>query len=399
VTLIRRSTGPTAALLLATVVWLPAVSLPFRPAEDDLRGGARARALAARQLALWEGADAGRRGALEQMRVTNPEWDFMGRTFVVMALGNLALGEPDERRRHLAVMDAVIDDTLRLEAERGMHHFLLPYARRAPFEQRPARSLFVEGEIAMMLAVRQLVEERPELRAPLRERTERLASRMEGGPVLSGESYPDECWTFCNTMALGALRVADASLGTDRSDLARRWVEMARARLVDERTGLLVSSYTWRGEHLDGPEGSSIFFAAHALELVDAGFARDQYDRARRELGQELLGFGWAREWPRGGRQVFADVDSGPIVPVVGASDGASGMAILGAASFDDGPWLRSLVTTLDFAAFPVEEDGGLAYAASNQVGDAVLLLALVQGPLWERARARLSGHTTGAGS
>jgi hypothetical protein len=37
-------------------------------------------------------------------------------------------------------------------------------------------------------------------------------------------------------------------------------------------------------------------------------------------------------------------------------------------------------VTTLQFAAFPSEHDGQLRYSASNQVGDAVLLYALVQG-------------------
>jgi len=43
--------------------------------------------------------------------------------------------------------------------------------------------------------------------------------------------------------------------------------------------------------------------------------------------------------------------------------------------------------TTLDFAAFPIEARGELRYAASNQVGDAVLLYAAVMGPVWDQVQ------------
>ena len=79
-----------------------------------------------------------------------------------------------------------------------------------------------------------------------------------------------------------------------------------------------------------------------------------------------------------------------PIVPWLEASPGASGMALLGAASFRDLDYLRPLLASLDLAAFPVEEDDELRYCASNSVGDAVLLYALVQGPLWARVKERL---------
>ncbi|XXY48024.1 hypothetical protein WME91_49300 [Sorangium sp. So ce269] len=70
------------------------------------------------------------------------------------------------------------------------------------------------------------------------------------------------------------------------------------------------------------------------------------------------------------------------------ASAGSSGLALLGAAAFGDAPYLGALLTSLDFAAFPVREGDRLRYAASNQVGDAALLYALSFGPLWERIAA-----------
>src|SRR5258706_16485911 len=110
------------------------------------------------------------------------------------------------------------------------------------------------------------------------------------------------------------MRVSDVVEKTDHSALLRDWVRVARGKLVDAKTGLLVSSYTVDGTPLDGPEGSSIWMAIHALDIIDEPFAREQYARATRELEHGALGFAWAGEWPaswRGPR----DIDSGPVIP------------------------------------------------------------------------------------
>lgn len=382
-----RTIRACASLALAALLWIPAVHVLFSGDADEA-GRARTRdSLMDAQLALHDDP-AAREAALARMREANAEWDFMGRTFLVLSLTNHALEHPEDRDRVLAQVDATLEETLRLERERGQTHFLMDYVHARPFVDPSGRSVFVDGEIALMIAARQRVQRSARWEAPLSDRVERVAAQMERGPVLSAESYPDECWTFCNTIALAALRVNDAVTGEDHAALLRRWVATARERLVDEDTGLLVSSYTRDGAHLDGPEGSSIFMAAHMLQIIDPDFARDQYRLARQHLGVSFAGFGWAREWPTSWEGP-ADVDSGPIVPVVGASAGASGMALLGAASFGDEAWSARLHTSLAFAAFPTrDDDGRLRYAASNQVGDAVLLYSLAQGPLWERIGA-----------
>ena len=148
----------------------------------------------------------------------------------------------------------------------------------------------------------------------------------------------------------------------------------AKAHLVEPRTGLLVSSYAVDGATLDGPEGSSIWMSATNLFELDEAFARDQWQRARKELGVTFLGFGWAREWPAG---VVArpDVDSGPIIPVLAASAGSSGLAFLGASAFGDTAFLDALFSSIELAGFRERATG--RYRASNEVGDAVLLYAL----------------------
>jgi hypothetical protein len=81
-----------------------------------------------------------------------------------------------------------------------------------------------------------------------------------------------------------------------------------------------------------------------------------------------------------------ADVDSGAVVPVLGASPSASGLALMGAAAFDDGKFYGQLTASLNLAGFPSERGGRLRYCASNQVGDAVILYSTVLGPLWRKA-------------
>jgi hypothetical protein len=316
------------------------------------------------------------------MRRSNAEWDFMARTYLVMALANIGLRDAAYRPRCLDAMDRIIAETLRLEKQHGKFYFLMDYARNGSFVRSGDRSLFQDGEIAMMLAARRYLEERDDYRQPLAERVTAMAGYMEKSPVLCGESYPNECWMFCNTVALAVMRMADGLDHTDHSDLIRRWIAEARRKLTDPATGMLISSFSADGDAYDGPEGSSIWMVAHCLQVVDPAFAADQYNRARAALGQSILGFGYAREWPASW-QGEMDVDSGPVIPVLQISAGSSGLAILGAASFGDTDFLQRLLTSLEYGGFPVRRGGKLRYCAANTVGDAVVLYALVQGPLW----------------
>ncbi len=381
-----------AALMLATLLWVPCLHWFFVPeatAYIPVTGLApRACELAARHLQLWTDPALKQR-EIERMRRSNAEWDFMGRTFLVWSLAEMALREPAQQAHYLGVMDTIIAETLRLERAHGQLFFLMPYARSRPYVQQPLRSLFVDGEIALMLAARRLVAEKEDYRPLLRERLAVILERLQRSERLLAESYPDEGWLFDHAVALAALRAGDRLDGTDHSAFIRTWLDGAKKNLTDPKTGLLISSFTTRAQPLDGPEGSTIWMVAHLLRVVDTDFAADQYRRARRELGRTLLGFGWSREWPRSWTGPL-DVDSGAVIPVIEASAGGSGMAFIGASSFGDAAFLRALHTSLEFAAFPIRRAGRLKYAASNQVGDAALLYACVLGPLWQRiAEAR----------
>lgn len=379
---------PSLALVIAAAIWLPLLHVFFRPALSDFRqSGAvapEARKLAARHLALWE--DPVRRAQeISRMRASNAEWDFMGRTYLVLSLANMAITEPAQESRYLSVMDTVIDETLRLEQSKGIYFFLMDYARAGNFIAQPPRSTFLDGEIAMMLAARQMVRPEPRFAPLLAQRADLLEQYLSRGPVMCGESYPNECWMFCNAVAVASIQMSDRLDGRDHSAFIQRWLQTVKSKLIHRESGILVSSFSYYGRPNDGPEGSSIWMVVHCLKVVDPEFAAEQYRLARQQLGREVLGFGYAHEWP----PTWAgtpDVDSGPIVPILGASAGSSGMAFLGASTFNDDSYLQQLLTTLRFAGFPTTRGDELSFAASNQVGDAALLYAMVQGPLWDRA-------------
>ncbi len=222
-----RYLGVVVSLGLATATWLYCLQTIFSPKLDDyVATGPPAKftkALANHQLAVWR--DPVRQAAeLTRMRATNAEWDFMSRSFLVWSLANMGLQEPERKLEYLEIMDTIISATLDLEREHGPLYFLMGYGAEQPFLYSPPRSLFVDGEIALMLAARRMLEERADYRPLLQERVATMIARMQQSPVLSGESYPNESWTFCNTVALASIRAADILDGTDHSSFIRQWI-------------------------------------------------------------------------------------------------------------------------------------------------------------------------------
>ena len=86
------------------------------------------------------------------MQKVNPEWDFMSRTYFVLALANMALRDRKYEDLACEIIDAIIDNTRRIAKEKGPAYFLLGYAKGRPWVMKPVRSQFVDGEIALMMA-------------------------------------------------------------------------------------------------------------------------------------------------------------------------------------------------------------------------------------------------------
>jgi hypothetical protein len=377
------------ALVIAACIWLPAMHLFFKPKMSDyyVESGIspKARKLAARHIELWTNPKLAEE-EIAKMRSSNAEWDFMGRTFLALALGNMAIADGNCADKHLEVMDKIIDNTIKCEEEFGIYHFLMPYSKDKPFVCKPARSIFLDGEIGLMIAARQMVKPRAEYGPILKELVDTMIGNMEKSPVLSGESYPDECWTFCNSVALATITISDVLDGRDHSEFCRRWIETAKRSLTDSDTGILVSSYNLSGYANDGPEGSTIWMVSHCLLLVDEEYAKEQYARAKKELAGQILGFGYAKEWPASWKGPL-DIDAGPVLPVLHISPSSSGLAFIAVRAFHDDEYLAKLLTTLNLGALPREDKETLTYSSCSQVAEAVVLYSMTFGPLWEKTK------------
>ena len=85
------------AVSVATCLWLPSMHLFFSVETKEYRQSVgvapKARQLAERHLAIWRDPVL-RARELESMQKVNPEWDFMSRTYFVLALANMALRDP-----------------------------------------------------------------------------------------------------------------------------------------------------------------------------------------------------------------------------------------------------------------------------------------------------------------
>src|ERR1051325_1866560 len=213
------------SIVISGIIWVVSVHLCFSPAKraawTDEEISEERKAMTAAQLRFWRDP-ALKSKEMEAMRRSNSEWDFMGRTFLALALAEMCERNPALRAEYLPVIDTIIDETLALEKERGMHFFLMPYSKRQPYKEQPERSLFIDGEIALMFATRvKLIEE-----------------RLGRSALMAVESYPNECWLFDHAVALAALKVGDFLDRTDHSALCGKWVRVAKGKLAEPKTGI-----------------------------------------------------------------------------------------------------------------------------------------------------------------
>jgi len=332
---------------------------------------------------IWD--DVGlRKTAHAEMRRQNPEWDLISRSFFGYSLANVALKDSGMRDEALRYLDLVIKDTLAVP----WRDFLLPYGNKRPFVQEPAASLMVDGEVSLLIGLRRLVRDDPgyEYRDDHARLIQRCIDAMQGGPRLVAESYPDECWLWCNPLALASIKVWDVLEGEDHSDFFEWWEVGARSKLVEPVTGLLNSAVTLRGGVIHPPEGSTIWIGASYLLPVCPKLAREQFALMKNELTGRLFCFRYGREWPKGCRGDW-DIDSG-FTPF-GMGPASTGFALVASKEMGDKDLFARLLGLLEFVGAPRTRNGEMRYLSSNLVGDAAFLYAKTTGPAWRELERR----------
>ena len=370
----------SSTLVLVLSPWIFAPE-PFPVTGPDLTADVRGQL----NYFYWIIEDPERRAAaMDELRRQNPEWTCIAPAFLGYGLANIALACPQERERALRCMDVLIGELLRTP----WRDYLLPYGRDREFVRKPQSSIMVDGEIALLIGLRRLVRDDPEF--PYRDAHRRLVRRcieaIEASPVLCAESYPDECWLFCNPLALAAIKVSDVVEGEDHTDLFQRWERVACAKLIEPKTGLLYSAVTLDGRMLQPPEGSSLWVAVYGLKPVLPDLARQEYDLQRQKLAGRVGAWSFGREGPVGIEGEF-DIDSG-FTPF-GMGPASTGFAMLDAKEYGDREFLGGLMRFVELIGVPKVEDGRKRYLASNFVGDVVFFLGKTTGPAWREVERR----------
>lgn len=190
-------------------------------------------------------------------------------------------------------------------------------------------------------------------------RCEALAAAFEAHRSPFLPAYPGQAWPCDSVVAVAALSNHDRLLGPRLEATVARWVAEARA-LLDTDTGLLPHQVDPdSGDLWQGSRGSSQALIQRFLPEVDAGFAREQYERFREAFAGTSFLLCGIREHPKG-TTGGSDVDSGPLI--LGLSPSATVVGIGAALAHGDEALAEPLLHNTEALGMPLSWPGEKRY-------------------------------------
>ncbi len=305
------------------------------------------------------------------------EWALGTHQMALLGLGQVAMQAPGSRDELLPAMAA---GATRL-AEPSMREF-----GTQAWGEDGLRALDSEdghaylGYLDLALGMHRLIYPETPLAGLHDELTAALARRLAAAPHGTVETYPGETYPPDVCAVVGAIGLHGRATGEDHGELIAAWSARARETLVDPDTGLLIQAVDGRsGAPVDRPRASGTAIGAYFLAFADADLSGELHEALRDQCAVGLLGFGGMREYARGQRGGFGDVDSGPVVFGVGMS--STGFALAGARIHRDRRVFVGLHRTSVLFGAPVRRDGRASYVTGGPLGNAILLAMLTAGP------------------
>ena len=186
----RRLILGVVSLIAATAVWLPCLHFlywpPLPPPKNDAKSSRSPRGWPPSNSICGPTPNPAS-GNWRRCAGATPSGTSWAAASWSWALANRSLRHPEQKAACLEVMDRIIDETLKTEQERGMYHFLMPYARNRPFRGAAAAEPVPRRRDGADAGARRLVAEKEAYREPLRQASAGIVRRMEAGPVLCRE--------------------------------------------------------------------------------------------------------------------------------------------------------------------------------------------------------------------
>jgi hypothetical protein len=217
-----------------------------------------------------------------------------------------------------------------------------------------------------------------------------LARRLERSGSYHAESFPGWIYTADNVVVILSLRLHDMTAQPRYTALIAGWLAFSRTNLLDPASGMLRYNVSASGEAAGTSRGVLQAWNSMWLPLIDAEFARDQFERMDRVLvAHSAFGnFAAIREYPAG-QTGPTDLVSGPLV--FGLSPTATGFGMGGAAHWNDKAGLAGMLRTAEMAGFTWSFGGRRRYLFAPLLGDAIILAARTM-TIWDGRYLKPSG-------
>jgi hypothetical protein len=290
-------------------------------------------------------------------------WEATPATFRIIALSHVADGCATQANQHPQAARWCVARALELAR---------PLAPKGYDPAHPDEEGLYASHLALMLGAQDLVGG-PHDQALHETLSRALAARSLREPTAHVPSFAGNRlrWPADQSVTLAALvRFDRAHGGTLSRGALAAWEKALETRLVD---GLPWSEATGQAKRARLPRGCALSFGIRYTAEVDLAQARRWWSVYKQRHYVDAFLMAGFREWPPG-RDLPADVDSGPIVRGVGASATAFGIAA--ARALGDEVVAERLESTAGAVGRLATLDASLARAQRSTLAQAILFQA-----------------------
>lgn len=367
-------------IALALVLFLIGVSyLPYmfccRQAADWYAGDLSRQKLLANGVAKWVEGDLGLDDFYTGSEQFNGEWLFGTYTMAAMGYGQTALQHPELRESNIALMEQCFDKLMSEQVRR----FDCRMWGSDPIESLDninAHHAAFLGYFNLALSLHRMLVNDSKYAALNDKITAALAKRIKASRFGLLQSYPQEMYAVDNCAVIGSIALHDRATSENSGIVIRSWINNFKWHCVDSDSGLLIQASDFRtGKAIDQPRGSGTILGLYLISFADYKFAGELYAAARKQLAENVFGFGAVREYPRNAKGGLGDIDSGPVVFGYGLS--ATGFMLGGARLYEDDSYYSRLFATVYAWGAPYEKDGKLNFVSGASLGDAIMFAVL----------------------
>ena len=208
--------------------------------------------------------------------------------------------------------------------------------------------------------------------------------RITQSPILNAPTYPGECIYVPDMLvAIVALSNYAHQYGGKYQSTVDKWIEKAKTEWIDQETGLLASFLeedNGKAQIVLPVKGSYSALNCYYLSLVDAEFAKAQYELLKKYFKQDFIITG-LKEYHDRTCLFWMDIDAGPIL--FNLSPSGTAFAIGCATCLKDFEFRKQLLKTAEIGGSTISWFGKNHYLLANMalVGEAIVLAMRTSAP------------------